>query len=176
MTFCSVALFDKLHTFEDKCMRMHGLYLFWTSLYISSLSCLLVDDTKDSSRDFLFILSSVSNIFPVFAGLNLVYGNNIPSTMFNCVGPLFQYFFWQLLAYYQADVYGPHPIGILNAVFTCMTTLFTVDMLAKTWAMTLNPKTFKEYLSTIDSKPSEEIPDIHSPKTHVISEIDTLSS
>ena len=150
MTCCNVNFFRKLHMFEDSLLRMPGLYVFWTSLYAASLACLSVDDTTGSSRDFLLILASVSNVFPVFAGLNLVYGNNIPSTMFNCVGPLFQYFFWQLLAYYRADVYGSHPIGVLNVVFTVMTGLFTLDMLVKTWAMTLNPKTFKEYTASRD--------------------------
>ena len=70
--------------------------------------------------------------------------------MFNCVGPLFQYFFWQLLAYYRADIYGSHPIGVLNVVFTVMAGLFTLDMVVKTWAMTLNPKTFKEYTASRD--------------------------
>lgn len=144
-TDSQVATFKKLHLMEDVYMRMPGLYTFWTVLYVAVLAVLSVDDTTGSSRDFLMILAGVSTVFPAFSGLNLVYGNGLPSTMFLAMGPIYQYLFWQLLAFYRADVYGSHPVGVLNAVFTGITGLFTVDMLIKTWLTTLRPTAYKTY-------------------------------
>ena len=140
-----VSTFRKLHVMEDGVMKMPGLYTFWSVLYIAVLSVMSVDDTTGSSRDFLMILAGVSTIFPAFSGLNTVYGNGLPSTMFLAMGPIYQYLFWQLLAFYRADVYGTHPVGVLNAVFTGVTGLFTVDMLIKTWLTTLRPAAYKKY-------------------------------
>ena len=91
-----------------------------------------VDDTVGNSRDFLMIMAGVSTIFPAFSGLNQIYGNRLPSTMFLTMGPIYQYLCWQLLAYYRADVYGTNPIGVLNGVFTVFAGLFTLDMVIKT--------------------------------------------
>ena len=37
---------------EDKIMRLPGLYLMWTCLFIANFVSLLVDDTQGVSRDF----------------------------------------------------------------------------------------------------------------------------
>jgi len=148
MSCCSLQTISKLHKMEDDVMRMPGLYTFWSMLYICSVASLSFDDTTGSSRDFLMILAGISTIFPAFAGLNQIYGNKLPSTMFLTVGPIYQYIFWQLLAYYQADVYGTHPIGVLNGVFTGFSALFTVDTIIKTWTLTCNTQLYLDYVES----------------------------
>jgi hypothetical protein len=145
---CTADTISKLHKVEDDIIKMPGLYTFWSLLYVAVLACLSVDDTTGSSRDFLMILGGVSTIFPAFAGLNIIYGNKLPSTMFLTVGPIYQYLFWQLLAYYRADVYGTHPIGILNTVFTVFSALFTVDTVIKTWTLTCNNQLYLNYVAS----------------------------
>ena len=148
MSCCSVDTISKLHKMEDDVMRMPGLYTFWSILYICSVASLSVDDTTGPSRDFLMILAGISTIFPAFAGLNQIYCNKLPSTMFLTVGPIYQYIFWQLLAYYRADVYGTHPVGVLNAVFTAFSALFTVDTIIKTWTLTCNTQLYLDYVKS----------------------------
>ena len=145
MSCCTSQTIRKLHHMEDSVMKMPGLYTFWTVLYAVVLAVLSADNTVGSSRDFLMIMAGVSTLFPAFSGMNMVYGNGLPSTMFLAMGPIYQYLYWQLLAYYRADVYGTHPIGVTNAVFTGITGLFTVDMVVKTWAATLNSRGYKTY-------------------------------
>ena len=149
MSCCSVDTISKLHKMEDDVMRMPGLYTFWSILYICSVASLSVDDTTGPSRDFLMILAGISTIFPAFAGLNQIYGNKLPSTMFLTVGPIYQYIFWQLLAYYRANVYGTHPVGVLNAVFTGLSALFTVDTIIKTWTLTCNTQLYLDYVQAL---------------------------
>ena len=150
MSCCSVDTISKLHKMEDDVMRMPGLYTFWSMLYVCCVASLSVDDTTGPSRDFLMILAGISTIFPAFAGLNQIYGNKLPSTMFLTVGPIYQYIFWQLLAYYRADVYGSHPVGVLNAVFTAFSALFTVDTIVKTWTLTCNTQLYLDYVKSRD--------------------------
>ena len=66
MSCCSVQSITKLHKMEDDVMRMPGLYTFWSILYVCCITCLSVDDTTGSSRDFLMILVA---LFPAFADL-----------------------------------------------------------------------------------------------------------
>uniref|UniRef100_A0A6C0C4B6 Uncharacterized protein n=1 Tax=viral metagenome TaxID=1070528 RepID=A0A6C0C4B6_9ZZZZ len=135
----------KLHYPEDNVLGQPGLYTFWTLLYIASITSLSVDTTTGNSRDFLLIMSAISTLFPAFSGINAIYGNKLPSTMFLVIGPMYQYFFWQMLAYYRTDVYGTHPIGVMNGVFTGFSALFTVDAVIKTWLLTTNTKAYLEY-------------------------------
>ena len=114
----STSTYDKIHKMEDSVMKIQGLYTLWTMLYVTGLGCLAGDPTEGSSRNFLFAMTSLASIFPVFSGLNVIYGNKLPSTMFLTVGTVYQYFFWTLLAYYRGDIYGSHPIGVYNAVNT----------------------------------------------------------
>jgi len=145
MSCCSNDVVSKLYKPEDDIMKNPGLYTFWTALYVCVLACMSVDDTVGNGRDFLMIMSGVSTIFPAFSGLNQIYGNRLPSTMFLTMGPIYQYLYWQLLAYYRADVYGTNPIGVLNVVFTVFAGLFTADMVIKTWSFTINPQLYLNY-------------------------------
>ena len=157
MSCCTVQTIRKLHHMEDSVMKHPGLYTFWTALYAVVLAVLSTDSTVGSSRDFLMIMAGVSTLFPAFSGMNMVYGNGLPSTMFLAMGPIYQYLYWQLLAYYRADVYGTHPIGVTNAVFTAVTGLFTVDMVVKTWSLTLKPDYYLDYMK----KKTTEVVDVN---------------
>ena len=148
----SSSTYEKIHKMEDSVMKIQGLYTLWTLLYITGIGCLSGDATTGTSRDFLFSMTSLASIFPVFSGINIIYGNKLPSTMFLSVGTLYQYFFWTLLAYYRGNVYGSHPIGVYNGVNTGFASLFTLDMLVKTWMLTCNSK---GYLTYVEEKSKE---------------------
>ena len=62
--------FHHLFQLEDKIMRLPGLYLMWTILYISNLTALLVDDTQGPSRDFNVWANAISVIYGGFSSLN----------------------------------------------------------------------------------------------------------
>ena len=58
-----------------------------------------------------------------------------------------------LLAFYKPkNVLGSHPIGVMNWVITLVVGLFTLDMVIKTWLVTLFPDTYLEYISTNKKK------------------------
>ena len=79
MSCCTSQTILKLHHMEDSVMKMPGLYTFWTVLYAVVLAVLSADNTVGSSRDFLMIMAGVSTLFPAFSGMNMVYGNGLPS-------------------------------------------------------------------------------------------------
>ena len=61
-------------------------------------------------------------------------------------GPIHQYSFWLLLAYYHGDVYGSHPVGIMNGVNTGLVTTFNLDLLVKTWMLAIWPEKYRNYI------------------------------
>ena len=135
----------KLYALEDTYMRMPGLYALWTTLFITNLAVLGVDGTTGPSRDFNLYTNLLSTLYCGASSYNTIYGNGKPSTMLMVVGPVHQYCFWLLLAFYQGDVYGSHELGVLNAVCTGIVGLFSLDMVAKTWLLAVNPKKYLDY-------------------------------
>lgn len=136
-----------MHYLEDRIMKMPGLYTMWTGLYIAVVSCMAVSDHTGPARDFLMITAGLSTVFPAFASVNMAYGNNMPSSMLLVGGPIYQYIFWQLLAYYRGDVYGSHAPGVMNAVGSVITAIFTLDMVVKTWYYSIWPKQYRLYVA-----------------------------
>ena len=67
--------FKNLFQLEDKIMRLPGVYLMWSILYISNLTALLVDDTQGSSRDFNIWVNALSVIYGGFSSLNNIFGS-----------------------------------------------------------------------------------------------------
>tara|TARA_X000000950_G_scaffold274726_1_gene360196 strand:- start:1976 stop:2431 length:456 start_codon:yes stop_codon:yes gene_type:complete len=141
-----------MHCLEDRYMRMPGLYTMWTALYVAVVSSMAVSDVTGPSRDFLMITSGISTIFPAFASVDLIYGNAMPSSLLLVGGPIYQYVFWQLLCYYRGDVYGSDAIGVMNLIGTIVTSVFTLDMVLKTWYYTFYPKRYKEYVGIMKSE------------------------
>ena len=139
-----------LHMMEDKFMGHHGLYLFWTCIYVAILGCLFSSDVTGSSRKFLLLTSLISMIFPTISCANKIYGNKLPSSFLLIGGPIYEYSFWMLLAYYRADVYGTDAVGVMNAVGTVITALFTADMLVKTWYYAIYPKNYDAYVEDVN--------------------------
>tara|TARA_Y100000817_G_scaffold22927_1_gene16570 strand:- start:1803 stop:2237 length:435 start_codon:yes stop_codon:yes gene_type:complete len=135
-----------LFALEDTYMRMPGLYALWTTLFITNLAVLGVDSTTGPSRDFNLYTSLLSTLYCGAASYNTIYGNGKPSSMLMMVGPIHQYCFWLLLAFYQGDVYGKHELGVLNAVYTAVVGLFSLDMVAKTWFLAATPKKYLDYV------------------------------
>jgi len=133
---------------EDKIIKLPGLYLLWSCIYISNLVVLFSDGTDDASRTFNMIANGLSVIYPGAAGLNTVFGNQVPSSLFISAGPIHQYLYWMLLAFFKPrNVFGSHPIGVMNWVSTIIVGLFTVDMVIKTWLVTLYQDTYLSYLA-----------------------------
>ena len=135
-----------LFALEDRYLKMPGMYFLWTCCFVSSLGCLGGDETLGVSRDFLLYTSVLSTLYCSMASYNTVYGNGKPSSMLLMAGPLHQYTFWLLLAYYRGDVYGEHPVGVMNTVHTVLVSFFNLDLLVKTWFLAVNPEEYNEYV------------------------------
>jgi len=136
---------ETLFGLEDKIMRHPGLYLMWTVLFVINLIVLGVDDTTGPARDFNVISSLFSTLYVGASAVNQVYGNGLPSTMLLTIGPVHQYSTWILLGYYRGDVYGTNELGVMNAVYTVVVGLFTVDMVMKSWITTVYPDYYLDY-------------------------------
>lgn len=140
--------FKHLFLLEDKIMRLPGLYLMWTILYISNLTALLVDDTQGPSRDFNVWVNALSVIYGGFSSLNNIYGNKLPSTMLLSAGPIHQYTHWLLFGYYGGSkVLGSHPVGVMNWISLIVIGIFTVDMVIKTWICSFRPEWYNQYVA-----------------------------
>jgi len=138
---------DKLFKLEDGVMKSPGLYTMWTILYVVNLLCLALDSTTGSVRDFNLICSLLSTIYTAVSSYNTIYGNNMPSSMLLMAGPIHQYSTWLLLTYYRGNVYSTSPVGSLNAVYTFVVGVFTLDMVVKTWTLAINPSYYLNYLT-----------------------------
>ncbi len=138
---------DKLFKLEDGVMKHPGLYTMWTILYIVNLLCLSLDSTTGSIRDFNLICSLLSTIYTAVSSYNTIYGNKMPSSMLLMAGPIHQYSTWLLLTYYRGDVYSTSPVGSLNAVYTFVVGVFTLDMVVKTWTVAINPDYYLNYVN-----------------------------
>ena len=135
-----------LFMLEDRVLQQKGLYAMWTSIFLSNFVVLLTDETAGASRDFNVWANGISVLYCGAAGANNIFGNGLPSTMLLTVGPVHQYAFWHLFAYYGgADVLGQHPIGVMNWIACFLVGFFTVDMIVKTWYVTLFPTKYREY-------------------------------
>ena len=137
----------KLFYLEDRLMKLSGLYTMWTCLFVSNFVVLLKDSTRDLSRDFNVWTNVISVLYCGFASYNTIYGNGVPSTMLVTIGPIHQYSYWLLFAYFGPDnVLGSHPIGVINWVSTILVGCFTLNMLVKTWYLTIYPESYSTYV------------------------------
>ena len=139
---------DKLFLLEDTILKQYGLYTMWTCIYIANLVVLLVDDTQGSSRDFNILVNGFSVLYGSIASVNTIFGNKLPSTMLLIAGPIHQYLFWLLFAYFGGSpVLGSHPIGAMNWFSVFLVGLFTIDMVIKTWTLSIYPNFYNEYVN-----------------------------
>lgn len=141
---CTISA-EKLFALEDRYMRQGGLYAMWTALFVLNMGCLISDSTVGSHRDFNLVSSLLSTAYCGVSGAVGIYGNNLPSSMLIIAGPVHQYSTWLLLGYYRGNVYGSSPVQVMNAVYTVIVTVFTLDMLVKTWVVAINPSYYLEY-------------------------------
>ena len=136
-----------LHMMEDKIMGHLGLYTMWTMFFISNLAVLAEDHTRGASRDFNIIANGLSVLYVSASNLNMIYGNRLPSTMMLTIGPIHQYLFWMLFIYYgPGDVLGSHPIGVYNWISLFVVGMFTLDMVVKSWLLTVDPQKYRDYV------------------------------
>ena len=142
-----------LFAMEDRVLKMPGLYAMWTALFISNLAALGSDDTVGASRDFNLYTNVLSTIYCGLASYNTIYGNAKPSSMLLMAGPVHQYTSWLLMAYYRGAVFGTHPVGVMNVIQTVLVSLFNLDLIIKTWFLTLKPETYHQYLEDEKKEP-----------------------
>lgn len=139
-----------LHALEDRVMQTRGLYFLSFCCYVASLGCLAAkghaDNHGEDCREFLLATSLLSTLYWGVSSANTIYGNGKPSSMIMIAGPIHQFSFWLLLAYYRGDVYGKEPAGVLNAVHTVLVGCFNFDLLIKTWLLAWNPKNYLDYV------------------------------
>lgn len=141
---------EKLFYFEDKIMKQYGLYTMWTFIYIANLVVLFVDDTDDESRDFNILVNGLSVLYGSVASANVIFGNKLPSTMLLIAGPIHQYLFWMIFAYFGGSpVLGSHPIGVMNWFSLFLVGIFTLDMVIKTWTLSFYPELYSNYVKNI---------------------------
>ena len=139
---------QKLFYVEDKLMKFPGLYLMWTCLFIANFVCLLVDNTQGASRDFNAWSNGFSVIYCCLASINNIFGNKMPSTMLLIAGPVHQYLHWLLFAYFGgSSVLGSHPVGVMNWISLFVVGIFSIDMVVKTWAITLYDNYYTDYVN-----------------------------
>ena len=136
----------KLFYIEDRLLQMPGLYGLWTACFAATLSVLATDKVTGPSRDFLLYTTLLSTLYCSLASANSIYGNQRPSSLLLMAGPIHQYSFWLLLAYYHGDVYGADPVGIMNGVNTGLVAAFNLDLLVKTWLLAIWPEKYKNYI------------------------------
>ena len=140
---------NTLFMMEDHILGQKGLYAMWTTLYIINLIVLCEDDTSGPSRDFNIIANGLSVLYCGISGANMILGNQLPSTMMLVIGPIHQYLFWMLFAYYGGkDVLGSHPIGVYNWLTLFIVGAFTIDMVVKTWYLSIDPNKYIEYMKS----------------------------
>ena len=147
-----------LFKMEDKIFKQPGLYAMWTSLYIANLVILFVDDTTGPSRDFNIITNGLSVLYCGLSCANVIYGNKLPSTMLLIGGPIHQYLFWMIFAYFGGKpVLGDHPIGVFNWLSLFVVGMFTLDMIVKTWVVSINPNDYLKYVTDNQEKNENEL-------------------
>ncbi len=136
---------EKAFCIEDQIIKLPGLYALWTILYIINIVCLGYDTTGGNSRNFNLYVSLLSHVYVIVSGWNSIFGNKMPSTLLAVAGPLHQYSFWLLLAYYRGDVFHSGPIGVTNMLYCAVVGIFTLSMIVQTWLITLYPDNYREY-------------------------------
>ena len=144
-----------LFAMEDRLLRMPGLYALWTAVFVSNLAALGSDATTGASRDFNLYTTVLSTLYISLSSYNTIYGNRKPSSMLLMAGPIHQYTYWLMLAYYQGHVYGSHPVGVMNVVHTVLVSIFNLDLVVKTWLLAVNPTTYLQYLEDEHEPPLE---------------------
>ena len=145
---------DTIFKMEDEIFRLPGLYTLWTCLFISNFVVLLTETTTGPARDFNVWSNALSVLYCGFASINTIYGNRLPSTMLLTIGPIHQYAYWLLFSYYHPEnILGPNPIGVMNWVQTITVGIFSLDMIFKTWYITLNPDLYRQYTLKMTNLP-----------------------
>ena len=137
---------ETLFLMEDVIFKQYGLYAMWTAIFISNFVVLLCDGTNDESRDFNVLANGFSVIYCSIASANVLFGNKLPSAVLLIAGPIHQYLYWLLFAYFKGTpVLGRHPIGVMNWFTTFLVGLFTFDMIIKTWLLSFYPNYYLDY-------------------------------
>ena len=143
-----------LFAMEDRVLKMPGLYAMWTTLFLTNLVVLGTDTTTGVSRDFNLYTTALSTIYCSLASYNTIYGNKKPSSMLLMAGPVHQYTYWLLLAYFRGLVYGSHAIGVMNVVHTVLVAIFNLDLVIKSWVLAIHPNKYQTYLE--DGEPESD--------------------
>lgn len=84
----------------------------------------------------------------------------LPSTLLLSAGPIHQYSYWLLYAYFggSSAVLGSSGVAAMNWVHTVVVGVFTVDMVLKTWYTAIHPNRYLKYVA--DSNKNNEDADV----------------
>ena len=141
---------ETLFMMEDRIMKTRGLYFMSFCCYVASLACLAAEGHDDlnaeNRRNFLLYTTLISTLYWSVSTANTIYGNGKPSSMILIAGPIHQFTFWLLLAYFRGHVYGKDPAGVLNTVHTALVGTFNLDLFVKTWLLACAPHKYLEYV------------------------------
>lgn len=138
---------DKLFMMEDRFLGNVGLYAMWTCLYIANFVTLVVDPVTGPVRDFNIIANGISVLYCATSNVVTIFGNGLPSTFILIAGPIHQYLYWLLLAYYGGShAFSGTPVGVMNWINSIIVGAFTLDMIVKTWLLTIRPNIYKDYV------------------------------
>ena len=152
-------IFTDIFKLEDEVVNSMGLYTLWWVLNLANVVVLLTDLNMGDTRDFNIIVSILSTLYVCCMNMNTIYGNGLPSSMLLIVGPIHQYSFWMLLCYFgPGNVLDDSPIGKMNITYCVVVGLFTLDMIVKSWYLTIFPDSYRKYVKdTCETPETTEI-------------------
>ena len=104
--------FDILFGMPQK-MGEIGMIAMWSSFYIITIICMLVDDTQGNTRDFMAASQAACCINLCTMSWAVVTGANMVKTALYTVNTDFglTVLAW---AYFEGDVFGSNAIGVFN--------------------------------------------------------------
>jgi len=133
---------------EDQIIKLPGLYALWTAIFICNMVAFFVDNTTGAVRNFNIAVNGLSVIYPGLAGWNSIYGNGKPSSVLLIAGPIHQYLFWMLFGYFGgSDVLSSSELGVMNWISLFVVGGFSVDMVLKSWFLSLKRQEYLDYVN-----------------------------
>lgn len=137
---------EKIFAVEDRFVKGPGLYGLWSLIYLVNIIVLFSDNTAGNARMFNLLSSLFSHIYLAVSAANNIWGTRKPSSMMLVAGPVHQYAFWLLFAYYGGDVFcNFSTLGVMNIVHCIVVGLFTIDMIIKSWTTTVWADDYRRY-------------------------------
>ena len=136
--------FDILFGMPQK-MGEIGMIAMWSSFYIITIFCMLVDDTQGNTRDFMAASQAACCINLCTMSWAVVTGANMVKTALYTVNTDFglTVLAW---AYFEGDVFGSNAIGVFNYFHLIMAAMFFINNMIGLVAISRNRQGWNEFL------------------------------